>query len=58
MAFKLVIRGVTLNQTQLDAITPIVDNNMQGQYKNVKKFEEACVQAMIDAGCPIKEKKS
>ena len=55
MALAIIIRGHKLTQQQLDAITPCVDANMQGQYRGIAKFEAACIEAMQKANCPLPE---
>lgn len=44
---------IVLTQEQLNAITPVVNENMQKPMK-LGIFKEKCLQAMIDAGCPLK----
>ncbi|WAT32249.1 hypothetical protein [Pseudomonas sp. GXZC] len=46
------VGGVVLNQRQLDAITPVMNDLLQGKVKQ-SKFEAACITAMKDAGCPV-----
>ncbi|QNJ57429.1 hypothetical protein Dolphis_123 [Pseudomonas phage Dolphis] len=46
------LRGHVLNQRQLDAITPVMNDLMQGRVSQ-KKFEQACVDALEKAGCPL-----
>jgi len=46
------LRGHILNQRQLDAITPVMNDLMQGRVSQ-KKFEQACVDALEKAGCPL-----
>lgn len=49
---SIVLRGYKLNQRQLDAITPVMNDLMQGRVSQ-KKFEQACVDAIEAAGCPL-----
>ncbi|MDC6536570.1 hypothetical protein LN429_15805 [Pseudomonas syringae] len=46
------IGGVILNQRQLDAITPVMNDLLQGKVKQVN-LDAACRAAMADAGCPV-----
>lgn len=46
------LRGHILNQRQLDAITPVMNDLIQGRIGQ-KKFEQACVDALEKAGCPL-----
>lgn len=46
------IGGVILNQRQLDAITPVMNDLLQGKVKQVN-LDAACLAAMADAGCPV-----
>lgn len=46
------LKGYSLNQRQLDAIVPVMNQLMQGKVKQ-KGFEDACVQALNAAGCPV-----
>ncbi|WP_024717979.1 hypothetical protein [Pseudomonas putida] len=49
---SIVLQGHKLNQRQLDAITPVMNDLMQGRVSQ-KKFEQACVDAIEAAGCPL-----
>lgn len=46
------LKGHTLNQRQLDAIVPVMNELMQGKVSQ-KNFERACIEALEAAGCPI-----
>ena len=46
------MQGQTLNQRQLDAIVPVMNDLMQGKVSQ-KKFEKACIAALEAAGCPL-----
>ena len=46
------LKGHVLNQRQLDAITPAM-NELINRRLSEKKFEDACVKALEDAGCPL-----
>lgn len=46
------LQGHILNQRQLDAIVPVMNQLMQGKVSQ-KKFESACVAALEAAGCPL-----
>ncbi len=46
------LQGHTLNQRQLDAIVPVMNQLMQGKVSQ-KKFESACVKALEEAGCGL-----
>ena len=47
------LKGHVLNQRQLDAIVPVMNDYMHGVIKGKKKLEAACVDALEDAGCPL-----
>lgn len=47
------LNGHILNQRQLDAITPVMNDYMHGKIKGQKKLEEAMVAALEAAGCPL-----
>lgn len=49
---RISIGGVILNQRQLDAITPVMNDLLQGKVKQVN-LDAACLAAMADAGCPV-----
>lgn len=51
---SVVLRGFVLEQPQLDAIVPVLNAHMVGQISK-KKFEQACVDAIEAAGCPLRE---
>lgn len=42
-----------LNQRQLDAITPVMNDYMNGKIKGQKKLEEAMIKALEAAGCAL-----
>ena len=46
------LQGHILNQRQLDAIVPVMNQLMQGKVSQ-KKFEAKCVEALEAAGCPL-----
>lgn len=47
------LKGHILNQRQLDAITPVMNDYMHGKIKGHKKLEQACVAALEEAGCAL-----
>lgn len=49
---SIILKGHNLNQRQLDAIVPVMNQLMQGKVKQ-KGFEDACVKALEAAGCPV-----
>ena len=49
---SIVMQGHTLNQRQLDAIVPVMNDLMRGKVSQ-KKFEQVCVKALEEAGCPL-----
>lgn len=50
MGFSL--KGHVLNQRQLNTITPVLNDLMQGRVSQ-KNFEQACEQALEKAGCSL-----
>lgn len=48
----VVLQGKELNQDQLDAIVPVINERMRGRV-SARKFESACLEAMDKAGCPF-----
>lgn len=48
------LRGFILEQPQLDAIVPVVNDHIHGKISK-KRFEQACVEACDKAGCPLRE---
>ncbi len=48
------LRGFILEQPQLDALVPVLNDSMQGKISK-KKFEQACVDALDNAGCPLRD---
>lgn len=49
---SIILKGHVLNQRQLDAIVPVMNQLMQGKVSQ-RKFESACVSALEEAGCAI-----
>jgi len=49
----IIHRGHELNQQQLDAILPVLQDSMNGRYRVKKKLEAAIDQALEAAGCPL-----
>lgn len=49
---SITLKGHVLNQRQLDAITPVMNDLIQGRVSQTG-FEEACVQALEHADCPL-----
>lgn len=49
---SLVMQGHILNQRQLDAIVPVMNDLMHGKVKQ-KNFEAACIAALEAAGCAL-----
>jgi hypothetical protein len=54
MAFELIHNGKKLSQEQLNAIVPVLNQNMQKPMSK-KKFADACEKAMRDAGVPLQQ---
>ena len=50
---NIILRGHSLDQRQLDALVPVLNESMQGKHRLKKKLEEACVAALEAAGCPL-----
>jgi hypothetical protein len=50
---RIIHRGHELNQQQLDAILPVLQDSMNGRYRVKKKLESAIDQALETAGCPL-----
>lgn len=48
------LRGFILEQPQLDAIVPVLNDHMNGKISK-KKFEQACVDALEKRGCPLRD---
>ncbi|MGV8584546.1 hypothetical protein ACV34H_34315, partial [Pseudomonas aeruginosa] len=46
------LMGHVLNQLQLDAITPVMNDLIQGRVGQAV-FEAACLKALENAGCPL-----
>ena len=49
---SITLKGHILNQRQLTAITPVFNDLIQ-QRITQDQFEQACVDALVAAGCPI-----
>ncbi|WP_444757174.1 hypothetical protein [Pseudomonas sp. A014] len=49
---SILLRGHKLNQRQLDAITTTMNDLIQGRVSQMG-FEQACVDALEKAGCPL-----
>lgn len=49
---RIIHRGHELNQQQLNAILPVLQDSMNGRYRVKKKLEAAIDQALEAAGCP------
>lgn len=49
---SIILKGHVLNQRQLDAIVPVMNQLMQGKVSQ-RKFESACISALEEAGCAI-----
>ena len=52
MALSVKVRGKELTQQQLDAIVPVVNDRMNKRV-SAKNFEDSCLKAMEEAGCPL-----
>lgn len=50
---SIIHNGHELTQEQLDAITPVLKDSMNGRYRTKKKFHEAIDKALQEAGCPL-----
>lgn len=48
------LRGFILEQPQLDAIVPVLNDYMCGKISK-NKFERACVDALEKSGCPLRD---
>ena len=53
MSLTISLRGVLLSQEQLDAIVPVMNKTMRTDM-SPKEFEAACINAMREAGCPLR----
>lgn len=54
MSFSVTIRGVPLTQAQLDALVPVLDADLDRRVRMpARKLEQACIDALEKAGCPI-----
>ncbi|HHG5326056.1 TPA: hypothetical protein ACPWPG_001448 [Pseudomonas aeruginosa] len=49
---SIILKGHVLNQRQLDAITPVMNDLIQGRVGQAG-FEDACLKALENAGCPL-----
>lgn len=49
---SIVLQGCKLNQRQLDAITPTMNDLIQGRVSQMA-FEQACAEALEKADCPL-----
>lgn len=49
----IIHHGVELNQKQLDAIVPVMNEVMYGKHRGKKKLEAAIDKALDAAGCPV-----
>ncbi len=49
----IILKGQELDQRQLDVLVPLLNDAMHGRISQ-KKFEQACVERLEKAGCPIK----
>lgn len=49
---SFLLRGHRLNQRQLDAMTPVLNDHIHGRLRKAE-FEAACVAALEAAGCPL-----
>lgn len=56
MSLSITHRGQKLSQEQLDALLPVLNDNMHGKIKQ-GHFHAACDAALEAAGCPIKQEK-
>lgn len=48
-------RGHVLTQAQLDAMTLVLNEQLGGQHKGLKKFTAAFERKCAERGCPIPE---
>lgn len=55
MTLRIIHRGVVLDQQQLDAIVPVLNDSMNGVIRGKKKLEAAIDKALEAAGCPVTE---
>ena len=49
----IIHHGVELDQQQLDAIVPVMNEAMNGRHRGKKKLEEAVDKALEAAGYPV-----
>lgn len=49
----IIHHGVELNQQQLNAIVPVMNEAMNGKHRGKNKLEEAVDKALEAAGCPV-----
>lgn len=50
---SMVMDGKELSEAQIAAVNPVIAKYMQKARINKKAMESECLQAMIDAGCPL-----
>ncbi|HCF4080888.1 hypothetical protein [Pseudomonas aeruginosa] len=50
---RVIHRGVELNQAQIDAIVPLMNDFARGLIRGKKKLEAAIDKALEEAGCPL-----
>lgn len=50
---SIIHHGVALNQQQLDAIVPVLNEVMDGKHQGKKRLEAAIDRALEAAGCPV-----
>jgi len=55
MTFRLIIRGHLLTQAQLNALVPVMNKDLNGDYASTAEYQAAIEQACADAGHPIPE---
>ena len=57
MTLSITLKGYKLSQDQLDAIVPVINRRMlKSPRLSLRKFEEACVKAMAESGCPLADR--
>lgn len=52
MPLEITHRGHVLNQTQVNALIPVLNKRMRSRM-SLAKFEEECDKALEEAGCPL-----
>lgn len=55
MTFTAVYRGHDLTQAQLDAMTVVLNESLNGKHRGQKKFNAAFEAKCVELGCPIPE---